>query len=97
MPEIVAVQFRRRRNVVKTVVGEIFSLVEPRFAYAGMSGRPALSYFPSTLRSEIMEAAGLDRLLRFVMTGCSAQSNYMRLSSNGGATELHGSISTLGA
>jgi len=38
----------------KTVVGEIFSLVEPRFAYAGIAGRSALSYFPSTARAEIM-------------------------------------------
>src|ERR1700739_3020759 len=30
----------------KTVVGEIFSLVEPRFAFAGGIGRSALNYFP---------------------------------------------------
>jgi predicted nucleotidyltransferase component of viral defense system len=53
----------------KTAVGEIFSLVEPRFAYAGSAGRSALNYFPATFRAEIIEAGRLRRLLRFVYDG----------------------------
>lgn len=53
----------------KTIVGEIFALVEPRVAYAGLTGRSALNYFPSEFRAEIMEAARLRRVLRFVYEG----------------------------
>ncbi len=68
-PKLSLFSFDDAETWFKTVVGEIFSLVEPRFAYAGISGRSALSYFPSTFRAEIMEAARLHRLLRFVYDG----------------------------
>ena len=61
--------FDDAENWFKTVVGELFALIEPRFAYAGMGGRSALSYFPSSFREEIMEAARLQRLLRLVYDG----------------------------
>jgi hypothetical protein len=55
----------------------MFSLAEPRFAYAGALGgsfaavprTSSLSYFPSSVRADIMEAARLHRLLRFVYDG----------------------------
>ena len=68
-PKLSLFNFDDAESWFKSVVGEIFSLVEPRFAYAGIAGRSGLSYFPSTARAEIMEAAGLHRLLRFVYDG----------------------------
>jgi hypothetical protein len=56
-PKLSLFSFDDAEGWFKAVVGEIFSLVEPRFAYAGFGGRSALSYFPSGLRAEIMEAA----------------------------------------
>jgi predicted nucleotidyltransferase component of viral defense system len=53
----------------RTVVGEIFSLVEPRFAFSGGMTRLALNYFPSVFRDQIMEGARLRRLLRLVYDG----------------------------
>jgi hypothetical protein len=66
-PKLSLFSFDDAEGWFKTVVGEIFSLVEPRFANAG--GASALSYFLSTFRAEIMEGARLHRLLRFVYTG----------------------------
>ena len=68
-PKLSLFSFDDAEGWFKTVVGEIFSLVEPRFAYAGLGGRSELSYFPSELRAEIMEAARLHRILRFVYEG----------------------------
>ena len=53
----------------KVAVSDIFSLVEPQFAYPGGAGGSALNYFPSAFRAEIIEAGRLRRLLRFVYDG----------------------------
>jgi predicted nucleotidyltransferase component of viral defense system len=53
----------------KTVVAEIFLLLEPQVAYAGIGRAAPLSYFPSQSRADIMESARLHRLLRFVYDG----------------------------
>lgn len=68
-PKLSLFTFDDAESWFKTVVGEIFSLVEPRFAYGGGVGKSALNYFPSTFRAEIMEGARLHRLLRFVYDG----------------------------
>jgi predicted nucleotidyltransferase component of viral defense system len=68
-PKLSLFSFDDAETWFKTVVGEIFSLVEPRFAVAGGMGRSVLNYFSSTFRDEIMEAARLHRLLRFVYEG----------------------------
>lgn len=68
-PKLSLFSFDDAEGWFKTAVGEIFSLVEPRFAYAGRAGRSALNYFPSAFRAEIMEAGRLRRLLRFVYDG----------------------------
>jgi hypothetical protein len=68
-PKLSLFSFDDAESWFKTVVGEIFSLVEPGFAYAGIAGKSALSYFPSAFRTEIMEAARLHRLLRFIYDG----------------------------
>lgn len=68
-PKLSLFSFEDAEGWFKTVVGEIFSLVEPRFALAGLGGGSALSYFPSAFRGEIMEAARLRRVLRFVYEG----------------------------
>lgn len=53
----------------KTVIGEIFSLIERPVAYAGMAGRGGLTYFASQSRADIMDSARLHRLLRFMYDG----------------------------
>jgi len=68
-PKLSLFSFEDAEAWFKTVVGEIFSLAEPRFAYAGITSRSALNYFPTRFRDEIMEAARLHRLLRFVYEG----------------------------
>jgi len=68
-PKLSLFSFDDAEGWFKSVVSEIFDLVEPRFAYAGLGGRSALSYFPSDFRAEIMEAARLRRVLRFVYEG----------------------------
>src|SRR5258708_39802189 len=68
-PRLSLFSFDDAEGWFKTVVSELFSLVEPRFAYAGVGGRSTLNYFPSTFRAEIMEAARLHRLLRLVYDG----------------------------
>src|ERR1700730_5802013 len=68
-PKLSLFSFDDAEGWFKTVVAEIFSLVEPRFAYAGIVGRSSLNYFPSRFRDEIMEAGRLHRLLRFVYDG----------------------------
>jgi predicted nucleotidyltransferase component of viral defense system len=68
-PKLSLFSFDDAEGWFKTVVGEIFSLVEPRLAYAGLGGGSALSYFPAAFRAEIMEAARLRRVLRFVYEG----------------------------
>lgn len=68
-PRLSLFSFDDAEGWFKTVVSELFSLVEPRFAYAGVGGRATLNYFPSAFRAEIMEAARLRRLLRFVYDG----------------------------
>ena len=68
-PKLSLFSFDDAEGWFKTVVTEIFSLVDPQFAYAGIVGRSSLNYFPSAFRDEIMEAARLHRLLRFVYDG----------------------------
>jgi predicted nucleotidyltransferase component of viral defense system len=68
-PKLSIVSFDDAENWFKTVIGEIFSLAEPRFAYAGVPGGAGLTYFPSQSRSDIMESARLHRLLRFMYDG----------------------------
>jgi predicted nucleotidyltransferase component of viral defense system len=68
-PKLSLFSFDDAEGWFKTVVAEIFSLVEPRFAYAGIVGKSSLNYFPSRFRDEIMEAGRLHRLLRFVYDG----------------------------
>lgn len=68
-PKLSLFSFDNAEAWFKAVVTEMFSLVEPRFAYAGVAGRSSLNYFPSTFRAEIMEAARLHRLLRLVYDG----------------------------
>ena len=68
-PKLSLFTFDQAENWFKMVIGEIFSLVEPRFASAGLGGRSTLNYFPSDFRAEIMEAARLHRALSFVYDG----------------------------
>lgn len=68
-PKLSLFSFEDAETWFKTIVGEIFSLVEPRPAHGGMTGRSLLSYFPSGFRADIMEAARLRHLLRFVYDG----------------------------
>jgi predicted nucleotidyltransferase component of viral defense system len=68
-PKLSLFSFDDAEGWFKTVVGEIFSLVEPGFARAGIAGRSSLNYFPSNFRDEIMEAARVRKLLRFVYDG----------------------------
>ncbi len=68
-PKLSLFSFDDAEGWFKAVVGEIFALVEPRFAYARLGGRSALSYFSSEFRAEIMEAARLHRVLKFVYEG----------------------------
>jgi predicted nucleotidyltransferase component of viral defense system len=66
-PKLSRFKFEDAESWFRTVVGEIFALVEPRFAYAGRG--IGLSYFPSHVRAEILEAGRLQKLLRFVYDG----------------------------
>ncbi len=66
-PRLSIFSFENAENWFKTVIGEIFALVEPRVTYAG--ARVSLTYFPSQSRSDIMESARLHRLLRFMYDG----------------------------
>jgi predicted nucleotidyltransferase component of viral defense system len=68
-PKLSIFSFENAETWFKTVVGEIFALVEPRVAYAGAPSRAGLTYFPSASRSNIMESARLHRLLRFMYDG----------------------------
>ncbi|HXJ10988.1 MAG TPA: nucleotidyl transferase AbiEii/AbiGii toxin family protein [Candidatus Limnocylindrales bacterium] len=61
-PRLSLFSFDDAEGWFKTVIGELFSLVEPRLAYSGVAGRSSLNYFPSAFRAEIMEAARLRRL-----------------------------------
>ncbi len=68
-PKLSIFSFENAETWFKTVIGEIFALIEPRVAYGGMPGRGGLAYFPSQSRSDIMESARLNRLLRFMYDG----------------------------
>lgn len=68
-PKLSIFSFENAETWFKSVIGEIFALVEPRVAYAGVPGRGGLTYFPSQSRSDIMESARLNRLLRFMYDG----------------------------
>jgi predicted nucleotidyltransferase component of viral defense system len=68
-PKLSLFSFERAESWFKTVIGELFELVEPRVAYAGGTTGAGLAYFPSQSRSEIMESARLHRLLRFMYDG----------------------------
>ena len=68
-PKLSIFTFDNAEAWFKTVIGEIFNLVEQRVAYAGMPGRGGLTYFASQSRADIMESARLHRLLRFMYDG----------------------------
>jgi predicted nucleotidyltransferase component of viral defense system len=68
-PKLSLFSFDDAEGWFKNVVSEIFTLVEPHFAFAGAAGRSSLNYYPSTFRAEIMEAARLHRTLRLVYAG----------------------------
>ena len=68
-PKLSIFSFENAEAWFKTVIGEIFALVEPRVAHAGAQARAGLTYFPSPSRSNIMESARLHRLLRFMYDG----------------------------
>lgn len=68
-PKLSIFSFENAESWFKTVIGEIFALIEPRVAYAGVPSRGGLTYFPSQSRSDIMESARLNRLLRFMYDG----------------------------
>jgi predicted nucleotidyltransferase component of viral defense system len=68
-PKLSIFSFENAEAWFKTVIGEIFTLVERPVAYAGMPGRGGLAYFPSQSRADIMESAGLHRLLGFIYEG----------------------------
>ncbi len=55
----------------KTVIGEMFALAEPRFAFAGVGRRSILNYFPGQYRDVIMEAGRLRRLVNINYDGLS--------------------------
>ncbi len=68
-PKVSIFTFENAETWFKTVIGEIFALAETSVAYAGVPARVGLAYFPSRSRSGIMEAARLNRLLRFMYEG----------------------------
>jgi predicted nucleotidyltransferase component of viral defense system len=68
-PKLSIFSFENAEAWFKTVIGEIFGLVERHVAYAGIPGRGGLTYFPSQSRADIMESARLHRLLRFMYEG----------------------------
>jgi len=68
-PKLSIFSFGNAEAWFKTVIGEIFNLVERPIAYAGLPGREGLTYFPSQSRADIMESARLHRLLRFTYEG----------------------------
>lgn len=68
-PKLSIFSFDNAETWFKTVIGEIFALVERPVAYAGMPGREGLTYFSSQSRADIMESARLNRILRFMYEG----------------------------
>jgi predicted nucleotidyltransferase component of viral defense system len=66
-PQFSRFKFEDAENWFRTVIGEIFALVEPHFGYAGRG--IVLSYFPAQVRAEIFEAGRMQKLLRFVYDG----------------------------
>lgn len=68
-PKLSIFTFENAEAWFKNVIGEIFALAEPRVSFAGAPGRAGLTYFPSQSRSDIMESARLNRLLRFMYDG----------------------------
>ena len=69
-PKLSIFELQNAETWFKTVIGEIFALIEPRVAVDGGIARPGgLAYFPSQSRSDIMESARLNRLLRFMYDG----------------------------
>lgn len=68
-PKLSIFSFDNAETWFKTVIGEIFALVERPVAYAGMPSREGLMYFSSQSRADIMESARLNRILRFMYEG----------------------------
>lgn len=68
-PKMSLFSFDDAENWFKTVVGEIFTLVEPQHAFAGVGHRPSFTYFPADLREVIMEGGRLRRILNLVYDG----------------------------
>jgi predicted nucleotidyltransferase component of viral defense system len=68
-PKVSLFSFDNAEEWFKTVIADMFAVIEPRFAYTGMAGGAGLSYFQSSARADIMESARLHRLLRFVYDG----------------------------
>ena len=50
-PRLSLFSFDDAEGWFKTVVSELFSLVEPRFAYAGVGGRATRRLFPVSVQS----------------------------------------------
>jgi hypothetical protein len=53
----------------KAVVADIFALGAPSLVRASLGGGSVLNYFSSNVRAEIMEAARLNRVVKFVYDG----------------------------
>jgi predicted nucleotidyltransferase component of viral defense system len=68
-PKLSIFSFDNAETWFKTVIGEIFALVDRPVAYTGMPGREGLTYFSSQSRVDIMESARLNRILRFMYEG----------------------------
>jgi predicted nucleotidyltransferase component of viral defense system len=68
-PKVSIFSFDNAEAWFKTIIGEIFTVVERPVAFAGFPGRGGLTYFPSQSRADIMESARLHQLLRFMYDG----------------------------
>jgi predicted nucleotidyltransferase component of viral defense system len=68
-PKLSIFTFDNAETWFKTVIGEIFTLVERPVSYAGMPSREGLTYFSSQSRADIMESARLNRIMRFMYEG----------------------------
>lgn len=53
----------------KTVIGEIFGLTQPQYAFAGGPYRAQIDYFPAKFRDVIMESGRLQHLVKLVYEG----------------------------
>jgi len=68
-PKTSLINFDDAETWFRTVVGDLFGLLQPQPALVGFRGRISLSYFKSEDRDKIFEAGRLQRLLRIVYDG----------------------------